>query len=116
MGHKKKGQLTTNGEWQKHLRKVGKRFFWKGERRAEKKFIEVEIDIDEMDFGFIIEIISSLEMNLERKLNDKELNTFTTPRSGIAYEMILDTINDDSKTKEELEAYVASVVKEESEV
>ena len=43
MSTKKKGQLTTDTEWRKHLRKIGKRFFWKGERLAEKKMIENEI-------------------------------------------------------------------------
>ena len=38
----KKGMLTIDGEWMKHLRKTGKRFFWKGERKAEKKLIEKE--------------------------------------------------------------------------
>jgi hypothetical protein len=40
----KKGVLTIDGEWMKHLRKVGKRFFWKGERKAEKKLIRKEIE------------------------------------------------------------------------
>lgn len=40
MSHKRKGQLTTSSEWAKHLRKIGKRLFWKGERLAEKKMIE----------------------------------------------------------------------------
>ena len=43
MSHKKKGQLTTWIEWHKHLRKIGKRFYWKGERLAEKKMIDREI-------------------------------------------------------------------------
>ena len=43
MSNKKKGQLTTDPEWRKHLRKIGKRFFWKGERLAEKKMIDREI-------------------------------------------------------------------------
>ena len=38
----KKGILTKDGEWMKHLRKVRKRFFWKGERKAEKKLINKE--------------------------------------------------------------------------
>lgn len=36
----KKGMLTKDGEWCKHLKKWGKRFFWKGERKAEKRLIE----------------------------------------------------------------------------
>lgn len=43
MSTKKKGQLTTDSEWRKHLKKIGKRFFWKGERLAEKKMIDKEI-------------------------------------------------------------------------
>ncbi|WP_162558727.1 hypothetical protein [Robertkochia solimangrovi] len=43
MSTRKKGQLTTDTEWRKHLRKIGKRFFWKGERLAEKKMIDKEI-------------------------------------------------------------------------
>jgi len=47
MSTKKKGQLTTNSEWMKHLRKIGKRFFWKGERLAERKHIKEELkDVD----------------------------------------------------------------------
>ena len=43
MGHKKKGQLSVDSEWHKHLRKFGKRFFWKKERKAEKNFVKQEI-------------------------------------------------------------------------
>jgi len=42
MSHKRKGQLTVFGEWWKHLRPKGKRFFWKGERAAEKRLIRKE--------------------------------------------------------------------------
>jgi hypothetical protein len=38
MAHKKRGQLTTSPEWARHLRPVLKRWFWKGERRAEKEW------------------------------------------------------------------------------
>jgi hypothetical protein len=34
---KKKGLFTLSGEWAKHLRKWGKRVFWKGERKAAKQ-------------------------------------------------------------------------------
>ena len=37
MANKKQGNETTSGEWAKHLRKIGKRFFWKKERKAQKK-------------------------------------------------------------------------------
>lgn len=43
MSHKQKGQLTTSSEWAKHLRKFGKRFFWKSERFEEKKEIDKEL-------------------------------------------------------------------------
>lgn len=42
MAHKQKGQLTTSGEWAKHLRKYLKRKFWKAERNADKKFVQIE--------------------------------------------------------------------------
>ena len=44
MSNKRKGQLTASSEWAKHLRKIGKRFFWKGERSAEKKIIDERIN------------------------------------------------------------------------
>ena len=44
MGYKRKGQLTTDVEWHKHLRKIGKRFFWKKERLAESKMIDEELN------------------------------------------------------------------------
>lgn len=43
MAHKQKGQLTSFGEFHKHLRKVGKHFFWKSERAAQKKETENEV-------------------------------------------------------------------------
>lgn len=39
MSYKRKGQLTRYSEWHKHLRKIGKRIFWKKERKAQKKNI-----------------------------------------------------------------------------
>ena len=43
MSYKRKGQLTTSSEWAKHLRKIGKRIFWKAERIEEKKEIKKEM-------------------------------------------------------------------------
>jgi hypothetical protein len=43
MSQKRKGQLTTNSEWAKHLRKFLRRKFWKGERFAEKKEIKRDL-------------------------------------------------------------------------
>lgn len=64
MGNKRKGQLTTDFEWHKHLRKVGKRFFWKGERLAEKKMIEENIS------EFETQTLSESEMENAEKLYD----------------------------------------------
>jgi len=36
MSTKKKGVVTTSGEWAKHLRKWGKQKFWRKERKAGK--------------------------------------------------------------------------------
>ena len=55
MSSKKKNQLTTSSEWAKHLRKIGKRFFWKGERLAEKGMIKKEVDVGRR-FGGIIRL------------------------------------------------------------
>ena len=42
-----KGFLNADGEWAKHLRPWGKRFFWKGERSAQKKQISDETKKEE---------------------------------------------------------------------
>jgi hypothetical protein len=42
MSTKKKSQLITDSLWKKHLRKIGKRLFWKSERLAGKKMIRKE--------------------------------------------------------------------------
>lgn len=44
MSYKRKGQLSTHIEWAKHLRKFGKKFFWKVERKAEKRLIKEETE------------------------------------------------------------------------
>ena len=49
MASKKKGQLTTSPEWGKHLRPLLKRWFWKGERRAEKLQIAEELEALELN-------------------------------------------------------------------
>jgi hypothetical protein len=43
MSTKKKGVLTTSGEWARHLRAWGKRAFWRKERRASKKGVHQEL-------------------------------------------------------------------------
>jgi hypothetical protein len=42
MATKKKGLLTTSGEWAKHLRKFSKGKFWKSERQEQKKLVNEE--------------------------------------------------------------------------
>jgi hypothetical protein len=64
------------------------------------------------DKNFIKQIITMLEEKLGRKLTIKEKEVFSMKRSGIAYEMILDYISNDSLPKDKLEAYVTSVLKE----
>ena len=49
MATKKQGQLTTSPEWAKHLRPLLKRWFWKGERRAEVDHLRYEIDAADPD-------------------------------------------------------------------
>ena len=46
MSHKKKGQLTKSPERMKHLGQFLKRYFWKRERRAEKKEIDKDRSMD----------------------------------------------------------------------
>lgn len=42
MSHKHRDQLTTSGEWAKHLRPFNRRAFWKKERRAYWQFVRGE--------------------------------------------------------------------------
>ncbi len=42
MSHKRKGQLTTSGEWARHLRPFYRKAFWKRERQAEQAYIVAE--------------------------------------------------------------------------
>jgi hypothetical protein len=42
MAHKRHGQLTVSGEWARHLRKLCKGYFWKGERKAAKDLVRNE--------------------------------------------------------------------------
>lgn len=44
MSHKRKGQLTTSGEWARHLRPTLRRAFWKKERQAEAGLVRTEQD------------------------------------------------------------------------
>lgn len=79
MGNKRKGQLTTDSEWHKHLRKIGKRFFWKGERLAEKKMIEQNMSefetqtISESEIESAEKLYEYLNLKLPNSLNYEEL-------------------------------------------
>jgi hypothetical protein len=42
MSHKRNGQLTTSGEWARHLRPFYRKAFWKRERQAEQAYIVSE--------------------------------------------------------------------------
>ncbi len=64
MGNKRKGQLTTDIERHKHLRKIGKRFFWKGERITEKKVIQQDLT------EFETQTLTEYEVNSAKKLYD----------------------------------------------
>ncbi len=80
MGNKRKGQLTSDFEWRKHLRKIGKRFFWKDERLAEKKMIEQNISEFETQKLSEVEIKSSeklynyLKLSINQPVNYEDLN------------------------------------------
>ena len=77
MGHKRKGLLTTDIEWHKHLRKIGKRFFWKGERKAEKKMVNENIselnEMNEIPLLTFDELFDLIEENRFENLTDKKI-------------------------------------------
>ena len=80
MRHKRKGQLTTSPEWAKHLRKIGKRFFWKGERLAEKKMIEKNMSefetktLSETEIESGEKLFDYLNLKLPNSLNYEEFH------------------------------------------
>ena len=68
--------------------------------------------MDSFDISATKAIKKRLASRHSRKLTDIEEQTLSIARSGIAYEMIMDYISDMEKSKDELESYVTSVVKE----
>ncbi len=70
---------------------------------------------NEFDKNFKTVILDTLTVKLERNLTTEEIVTFSVPRSGIAYEMILDFISDHDKSKIDIERYVCNVVFENKE-
>ncbi len=60
----------------------------------------------------IRKIKRALKVRLGRDLNKDEIEAFSVSRAYIAYEMILDYVNDNSKSQSEITEYVESVIKE----
>lgn len=54
-------------------------------------------------------IVQKLRMRLGRRLTKDEFDAFNRVRSGIAYEMMMDYISHEEKSKKEIEAYVEEV-------
>jgi hypothetical protein len=47
MSNKRRGQLTTSGQWARHLRPLWKRAFWRKERTAAQ--LDAELQVGESD-------------------------------------------------------------------
>ena len=68
--------------------------------------------MDNLENNFVTKILSTLKVRLGRELNKDEIEAFSISRSYMAYEMILDDLNDDSKSQSEISNYVENVIKE----
>jgi hypothetical protein len=68
--------------------------------------------MDELDKNWIEAIIKKAENRLDRNLEENERKALSKIRSLMAYEMIEDTIDDKSKTREQISSYVQSISKE----
>jgi hypothetical protein len=68
--------------------------------------------MDSFDKNFAKAIVSKIRTRLDRDLTELENKAFALQRSGIAYEMIMDFLSDEQKTKYEIEKYVESIIKE----
>ena len=68
--------------------------------------------MDDLDKNWIEAIIKKAEDRLERNLEENERNTLSKIRSLMAYEMIEDTLDNKSMTKEQINNYVQSISKE----
>lgn len=73
MSTKKKGTLTTSGEWAKHLRKFKKRKFWKGERQEAKK-VKPAFQKDLPHPGEILSELYIIPLFIEREQLTSKLN------------------------------------------
>ena len=68
--------------------------------------------MDDFDKKFTKALVSKLTERLGRNLTRDETEAFRRARSGIAYEMMMDYISDEDKTKNQIEHYVESVTTE----
>jgi hypothetical protein len=68
--------------------------------------------MDELDRNWIESIIKKAENRLERSLEENERKALSKIRSLMAYDIIEDTLDDKSKTKEQINSYVQSISKE----
>ena len=68
--------------------------------------------MDNLENNFVTKILSTLKVRLGRELNKDEIEAFSISKSYMAYEMILDDLNDDSKSQSEISNYVENVIKE----
>ncbi|GAL63484.1 hypothetical protein [Algibacter lectus] len=79
MANNKKGLLTQTKSWDKHLRKIGKRIFWKTERPAERKMIEQNLaefetqTLSEDETESAKQLYDYLNIQLPNSLNYAEL-------------------------------------------
>ena len=65
MSHKKQGQLTTSGEWARHLRPWLRRLFWKGERQAAGELSRSGAELagtDEPDNGSVEDLLGQVSL------------------------------------------------------
>ena len=69
--------------------------------------------MDDLDKNWINAIIKKAEKRLERTLDGDELKALSKIRSLMAYEIIEDTLNDQTISKEQISNYVLSISKEE---
>lgn len=68
--------------------------------------------MDNLQYNFIAKIQEILKKRLGRELNKEEVEAFSLSRSYIAFEMMLDFLNDGSKSQSEISKYVDSVINE----
>ena len=73
MPHKKKGHFTSIKKDGKNLKKEWKKFFWQGERSAEKKFIRKEIDDYNPEFENLLTQFEKLLDTLISFLPEQEI-------------------------------------------